>query len=246
MMENTGYHNVRAYSLDDLKSGLQNRTEAIEHTDFATSLRPHRTVYDEKTAAFYVITSNNQFLKFIDNGTNITQVAKTELSRLGPKCKYSRSFEIADEELLVCCGTVRTGQINRYTFGQDVHKFIGAYPAPRNLNDVYHSSSGWWYVSSTFDGFWRVRSLEDLTVNGTVIGSHASKLGFRGVPYYVSEIDGVLVVPQISSPREHHESAIVTFRESPDPTEELQDKLVVLDSGRPKAVDQQRKRRFKT
>ena len=147
---------------------------------------------------------------------------------MGPKCGYSRSFTITNEELLVCCSN---GMIKRYTFEQDDYQYIVAYPAPRNLNDVYHSSSGWWYVTSTFDGFWRVRSLHDLAVKGKMVGSQAGKLGFRGVPYYVSEVDGVLIVPQIASPRAQDESAIVTFRESLDPTEALQDKLVILDAG---------------
>jgi hypothetical protein len=243
MMEDTGYNKVRAYSLDNLKSDLQNRKETIEYTEFNTTSRPHRTAYDEKTAAFYVMTANNDFYKFTDSGNNITQVIKKELRKMGPECGYSRSFTITNEELLVCCST---GKIKRYTFEQGDYQYIGAYPAPKNLNDVYHSSSGWWYVTSTFDGFWRVRSLDDLAVNGTVIGSQARKLGFRGVPYYVSEVDGVLIVPQIASPRAKDESAIVTFRESSDPTEALQDKLVILDAGRPKEVDVKRKKGFST
>ena len=120
---------------------------------------------------------------------------------------------------------------------------LGSYNSPKNLNDVYHASSGWWYVTSTFDGIWRVPSLGRLVENGTIIASQNHLLGLRGVPYYISEVFRRIIVPVIASPRAADESAIISFHDNMTELE-LKDKHIICDFGRPQGVDRDRKNKY--
>jgi len=237
IMEDTGRGSVRAYILDDLHRSLQNPNHSLElkYQSLSTGSRPHRTLYDSPTAAFYVINSVGNLYKIVENNNKIT-LADMKLAPAGSGCGYTRSFTIDDDELLVACAT---GKITRIKY-RDEYQVLGSYSAPPNLNDIYHSTSGWWYITATYNGFWRVSSLDLLVVNGSHIASQNDLYGFRGVPYYVSEVDGHILVPTIASPDPKDESAIISFHDHVN-NPELEVKRIICDFGLTQQVDLKRK-----
>ena len=219
VVEDTGHHGLRVYRRDGERF-------AYLHDVGGLGERTHRVVYDAATAAFFVVASNSQHLARLEaDGDRLRLIDIRELSFL--EGRYTRSMTLDGETMLFVAGPDR---ITRTTYRDGRYRVLATYRVPEgfaSMNDVYHASDGWWYLTATPQRIVRSPSLEALDA-----GRHQDlydALGFDGTPYYLDEFDGRLFIPQITQ-----HNGVLSFRLGPDgPT----DRRVHFDFGQPTAVD---------
>lgn len=205
IFDDTGRGVLQAAQLVDLNEEtfvtLTNTTEYLGE-------RPHRVVYDYSTDRFYTINSNSQEIVRLrsDNGLLVVENS-APIPILGTA--YSRSLTIFRDRMYVVS---RGGMVTEMTYRHGLYETIRVYDMPpkfENMIDAYLSDSGWIYVSAKPYGFGRARSFEDFE-NGNYEDLY-QKIGFKGIPYYITEIEGRLVVPFLD-----HSNGILSFDEDED------------------------------
>ena len=196
--EDTEHQRIKMYYMDGANVRFYQEILAIIN-------RPHRILYDEQSAAFWVIGSHNQEIykfEIVDNGRTpyLRLVFRKKLDIL--KGNYIRSITIA-EGLMFLAGDV-DGQIIAVRYLDDSFAEVMRIPIPppvrsaHGINDIFVSADGWWYITSTQlpsrdnpepGGIVRARSLAALRRGE--YENVASELGIRKTtPYYLSEFDG--------------------------------------------------------
>ena len=226
VVDDTGRGGLRVYAAAGDGFRLVQRIAGL-------GLRPHRVRYDRPTAAFYVLAADSQQIsKLSRQGERLSLVYTKKLAFL--RGNYTRSMTIADDAMFFVSGP---GAVIKTSYRDDRYRVLASYRIPeklaglRNMNDLFRSDDGWWYVTATPTRMVRVRDLESLQ-RGECEDVYG-QLGLRGTPYYLSRIDGRDYVPQISE-----YSGIVSFvhREG-----RIADVRTLCDFGPPTPADERRK-----
>lgn len=193
VVEDTGRHNLNVYIKTN---GGFEQVQAIANT----GERPHRVIYDEATKSFYALAARSQKItKMVRDGDELKVLYTKKLPFL--KGRYSRSMTIIDGTMYF----VSNGPdafITQVKYDDDSYKVIKRWKMPKQmhgLNDVFRSSDGWFYVtySSIEQGGMRARSLDEIAAGGGE--DIAAELGLDNNPYYLSEIEGAIFVPEMSA-----------------------------------------------
>jgi hypothetical protein len=178
VVDNTQAHEVRVYRRDGDGYGLH---QVI--TDVGR--RPHRTVYDRDTDAFYVLAAESQeMVKLQVQGDKIAVTYKKPLPFL--EGTYARSFALIDDKMYFVSGP---GAITVVDYRSDSYRVLNSFPVPRELasaNDL-HFTDGVYLVSATKNKLVRCISLDALSGNGCESIYEALKL--KGNPYFFSVFD---------------------------------------------------------
>ncbi|MDT5061341.1 MAG: hypothetical protein QOH63_1800 [Acidobacteriota bacterium] len=195
-------------------------------------LRPHFTVYDPATSAFYVIGANSQTITKLKREGDRLRVQYTKNLQFLDGV-YTRSFTILDGDMYFVSGPRRIFK-TRYT--DDSYQVIASYKVPESLqsmNGLYRTEH-YYYLTGTPRTIVRTESLEALE-EGKYQDVY-DELGLHGTPYYIVRFDGRYYLPEITE-----YSGIVSFVE----TEGRIDNVSKLfDFGEPKLADDQEKKRL--
>jgi hypothetical protein len=234
--DDTGHGNLRAARKIGLVTFDKTPEDGVEEYEyvFDVGTRPHRVIYDDATESFYSIASGSQEILRVTNelGRLVVQHRQT-LDFLNRA--YTRSMAIIDGNIFF---VTRAHGIIEATYRNDVFEYVRTYPVPEfmdDLNDVFRSEAGWYYVTSTPGAIVRCRSLDDLaTENYEYL---TDLLGLEGTPYYPAEVEGRIYVPQITQ-----HSGIISFQDSE--TGPVTDVQVLFDFGKPEPPDEWRKGQF--
>jgi len=224
VVDDTGRHSLKVYkrSGDDFE-----RVQTLG----PFGKRTHRVRYDAGTKAFYVVSSNSQHITKLVRKGDLLEVAYTkELPFL--EGAYTRSMSIIDGEMYFTSGP---GHITRVRFDDDSYTPLGTYRVPEEMvsaNDVFRTSDGWWYVTSTPQRIVRARTLDDLD-DGRFEDVYET-LGLSGTPYYLAEFDGRVFVPQITQ-----YSGVISFVH--DEEGAISDVRTHFDFGPPNEQDEERR-----
>jgi len=216
VVEDTGYHNLRVYIKTD--EGFE-QIQTIENV----GERPHRLRYDSATKSFYALGGKSQEItKLVRDGYRLKVAYKKTLPFL--EGRYSRSMAIIDGTMYFVSNGPGAS-ITQVKYDDGSYEVIKRWEMPEHMhgmNDVFRSHDGWFYVtySSTEPGGMRALSLDEIAAGGGE--DIALKLGIEGRPYYISEVDGRIFVPEISVDGcnaihsfEHGEGGAMTHIEMP-------------------------------
>lgn len=190
--------------------------------------RPHRTMYDPATRKFYVLTSDtqNMYTLSVQNGKVLID-SKKNLPYL--EAAYVRSFSIIDGLMYFVSGP---NQILVANYKDGTFSLQEKYDVPagyRSMNDIKKLGS-YYYITVYSNQFIRLKDLSDFSTAENLY----TKLGFKGIPYYMSYFDGKVYVTEIDS-----YSAIRSFKLYND---EITKTEVLHDYGPPNAAVLNRKR----
>ena len=226
LVEDTGRHAVRVYRPEGDGFRKVGQIDGL-------GKRPHRIRYDAPSSAFYVLSAASQHItKLVREGDRVTVRYSRRLEFL--KDEYTRSMTIDGDAMVFVSGL---GFIFKTTFRDDRFSVLAQYRVPfevnglADMNDVFHTDDGWWYVTATPRPIVRTRSLEAL-----VRGEYEkldSQLGLQGTPYYLSRIEGRYYVPQIGE-----YNGVVSFVHRDG---RIADVRTVFDFGRPQPSDARRR-----
>lgn len=192
VVDNTGRGSLRIY---------QRTEDGFEAAQEIGPLgeRMHRVLYDPKTESFYALGARSQEIsKLVRDGDGLRVEYTKKLPFL--EGRYSRSMTIIDGTMYF----VSNGPgafITQVRYADDSYEVLRQWQMPeqmQGMNDVFRSSDGWFYVtySSEKPGGMRARSLGEIAEGG---GEDLKKaLGLDENPYYLTEIDGRIYVPEIS------------------------------------------------
>ena len=219
VVEDTGRNSVRAY---------RRRVDGTFHLVQilgGVGDRPHRVEYDATSSAFYVIASCSQEItKLVKKGNLLHLEYKKRLPFLSSS--YTRSFTILDGFMLFISGP---GAMFKASYLDDSYAVLDTIVLPKRLhsmNDLFKTSS-YYYLTATPRSMFRSRSIE-----GFCIGEWDdlySVLRLSGTPYYLTEFEGRIFVPQIDE-----FNGIISFIEDGPG---ISDGHVVFSSGAPIASD---------
>ena len=195
--------------------------------------RPHRTIYDAETAAFYVLSCASTDITKLTRQDDRLVVRYTKHLDFfqGENC---RSMTIFDGAMYFVAGP---DAILKTTYRDDRYRVLERYPVPKQLmgladqNDLFRTDDGWWYMTATPRPAARARSLEGLGRGQYELVS--DELGLRGTPYYLTRIDGRYYLPQITQ-----YDGIVSFVHRAGRIADVQ---VLVDFGRPTPSAQRRR-----
>ena len=227
-VDETGRDRLCVYRLHRDGFQMVQRIERLGH-------RPHRTIYDAETAAYYVLScASTDITKLVRQDDRLVVRYTKHLDFLqGEDC---RSMAIFDGAMYFVAGPEA---ILKTTYRDDRYRVIARYPVPKKLNgladqnDLFHTDDGWWYMTATPRPIARARSLDGLCRGQYEIVS--DQLGLRGTPYYLSRIDGRYYLPQIT---EHN--GIISFIHRDG---RIADVRVLYDFGPPIPADLKRRQR---
>ena len=157
--------------------------------------RPHRTVYDPMTRAFYCVASTSQEIVVLerDGSAGLRVAHRQKLPYL--EGAYVRSFTLIGGEILFVSGP---GRIIAATYADREFSKRREYRVPpkfASMNDLYFDGRRYVFtatpraiaVADSLEAFER-GEFEDVY----------DALRFRGTPYYVSAFDGALWIPEIT------------------------------------------------
>lgn len=226
LIEDTGRNAVVVYRPQG--NGFQ-KIQQVDHV----GKRPHRTVYDAPTGAFYVLAAESQDItKLMREGDRVVQRLQKHLDFL--EGEYTRSMTIVGEAMYFVSGpdvitktTYRDGRfevIRRYRVPDAVNGLSG-------MNDLVQTEDGGWLATATPGPIVYFRSLDALAAGQ--YEDLTRRLGLRGTPYYLSRIDGRYYVPQIDA-----YSGIVSFAWH---DRQIGDVRTFMDFGPPTQADADRR-----
>lgn len=182
-VEDTGNHQIIFY---ERVGDVFERKSIIQ-----TPARPHKITYDNKTDAFWALTSySGEMLKI----EVINKVPKITTTYRIPVIEnsYTRSFTIlSDGSFLI---TANNYGIVHVTFEGNEGKLVNIYPVPyefSDLNNIKDTEQG--YVITSNDALGYVSELAEIPS----MKNRAQDLGFAGSPYYVSVVENLVVIPEI-------------------------------------------------
>lgn len=223
--EDTGRGNIKYVQIQENGFGPINTLNDV-------GSRPHRIIYDPATEIFFTITSGDQTLHVIKNKGMILEIERSiKLHFL--KNSYCRSISIIDDFIYFTSGG---GSVFQTSYVDGELALIKSFSTPvgfESMNDVYKSKSGWFYFTST-SGRMICRSKSILSFSKGQYEDLSETIGLSGTPYYLSEFDDRLYVPQIT---EH--SGIIWIHEQPNGV--LEDCGKLFDSGPPNTHDKARR-----
>ena len=189
LYDNTGRGELHAVRKVRLNEDVT-LTETNVIPDMGT--RPHRVVYDEATERFYTIASLSQEIIRLRSESG-EAVVEHRFHAPFLNGVYSRSLSIIGDRMYIVSSN---GRISETTYRQGEYEVLNVYQLPSKFKamiDIYQSSNGWYYLSAKPRGFGRSRTLE-----GFATGDYEDlygRLGLKGIPYYITEVEGRLVVP---------------------------------------------------
>jgi hypothetical protein len=161
--------------------------------------RPHRVLYDEATKSFYVLSAkSHEITRLVREGDGLKTLYTKKLPFL--EGRYSRSMTIIDGTMYFVSNGP-SAFITQVKYTDDSFDIVKQWHMPEQMfgmNDVFRSSDGWFYVtySSMEQGGMRARSLDEIAAGG---GEDITvELGLDNNPYYLTEVDGAIFVPEIS------------------------------------------------
>ena len=203
--DSAGNHSAHVYRI--ARSGYQ-KVQTIGKL----GRRPHRTVWDEKTGAFWMLSSNDQSIhKLVPSGDRDAPL-QLEYSRKLDflEGKYTRSMTVWDGRMLFVSGP---NKIIVARHADDSFEMMESIPlpseVPSGMNDLFRTSDGWWYLTATDQSapkIFRARSLDALKEGDVENVAEALSLPKGAVPYYLSEFDGRIWVPLL------YQNGIMSFR----------------------------------
>jgi hypothetical protein len=234
--DDTGHGNLRAGKKLLMQSGAVGSDPNVEEHDlvFDVGLRPHRVIYDEAMKSFYAISSGSQEILRVTNENNLLVVQHLQTLPFLNKA-YTRSMSIIDGHMYF---VTRSQGIIESTYKDDVFDYVKSYPVPDilyDLNDVFRSEAGWYYVTGTPNAIVRCRDLDDLATGN--YEDLIPVLGIKGTPYYLSEIDGRLYLPQVGQ-----DNGLISFVDTE--TGPVTDIMVHFQFGPPEPADKWRKDQY--
>lgn len=223
--EDTGRNRLFVYTLTP--KGFK-KTQIIDNIDG----RPHRTIYDPKTKAFYVLTSTTQnMIVLTEKNKKVDIIKKVNLKFL--KETYTRSFSIIDDKMYFVSGPQKIIVTDYLKGNFEVEKeFI----VPNNvseMNDI-KKIQDYFYISIYPESMIRIK---DLT-NFHNVENIYKKIGFKGTPYYINSFDGKYFITEIDS-----SSGVKSFRVT---NNEIMDIKTINDSGSADEKVLKRKSEFPT
>lgn len=165
------------------------------------SKRPHRVQYDAITSAFYVILGGmtgdgvtREMVKLTRSGDTLTIANTSSLSFIGGQ--YSRGFNIIGGKMYI---VAEVGKVYEVSFNSTpIYTLDATYNLPSGFespNDVYQDSNGDWWVTATANKILKGASLTAIAA-GTYTNMYTT-LGLGGTPYYLTEFDGAMWIPEI-------------------------------------------------
>ncbi|MFD2332542.1 hypothetical protein ACFSR7_25065 [Cohnella sp. GCM10020058] len=219
--EDTGRDRLIVYTLTT--KGFV-RTQAIS----GITGRPHRTIYDPATQKFYVLTSDTQniYTLSVKDG-HVVIDSKKNLPYM--EAAYVRSFSIIDGLMYFVSGP---NQILVANYKDGTFSLQQKYDVPegyRAMNDI-KKIGNYYYITVYYNQFIRLKDLSDFSTAEDLY----TKMGFKGVPYYMSYFDGKVYVTEIDS-----YSAIRSFKVYNDEISKID---VMHDYGPPNAAVLNRKK----
>lgn len=190
--------------------------------------RPHRTIYDSATRKFYVLTSDTQniYTLSIKDGKVLVD-SKKNLTYL--EGAYVRSFSIIDGKMYFVSGPNQILVANYQDGTFSLQEKYDVPPGYRSMNDI-KKMGNYYYITVYYNQFIRLKDLSDFSTAEDLY----TKLGFKGIPYYMTYFDGKVYVTEIDS-----YSAIRSFKLYNDEISQIQ---VIHDYGPPNAAVLNRKR----
>lgn len=190
--------------------------------------RPHRTIYDSATQKFYVLTSDTQniYTLSIKDGKVLVD-SKKNLTYL--EAAYVRSFSIIDGKMYFVSGPNQILVANYRDGTFSLQEKYDVPPGYRSMNDI-KKIGNYYYITVYYNQFIRLKDLSDFSTAEDLY----TKLGFKGIPYYMTYFDGKVYVTEIDA-----YSAIRSFKLYNDEISQIQ---VIHDYGPPNAAVLNRKR----
>lgn len=189
VIDNTGYNEVV----------VLDRSLKFKQKFKNIGIRPHRTVYDSVSKAFYVIASPNIFCFKKSADGNLYLYYQKELSFiLG---SYVRSISIIDGQMYFVSGQSRIVIAN---YLDESYSVIKSYPVPdylTGMNDIFKFGD-YYYITSTNTTDWEIKPamLRTKNLNSLATGNYEDiykLVGFTSTPYYMSVFDNKFYVTEI-------------------------------------------------
>lgn len=183
--EDTGRHRLFVYK----KTGDEfSRVQILDNM----GNRPHKTIYDNVTERFYVMSSMTQELLVLkDNNGTVELENKIPLPFLNGL--YTRSFSIIDGQMYFVSGAQKITVADYNESGITVVKQYDVPEKYASMNDI-EKIGDYFYISSTPQALIRLKDLSNF--NGSV--DLMDDLGLKGTPYFISKIENTIFVPQIT------------------------------------------------
>lgn len=200
VIENAGYNEVLVL---DSNLRLKQRIANVTH-------RPHRTIYDPATDAFYVIATPNVYC-YKNVGGQLVLHHQKEIPFIVNS--YVRSIKIIDGYMYIISGN---GYINVVNYADQSYSIVNSYPVPAFMgvmNDIARIGD-YYYMTATQNSnhevapsVVRIRDLSRLQYS-----EHEdlyTTLGFTATPYYIENFDGEIFITEIGD-----ENRIMSFKGS--------------------------------
>ena len=225
LTEDSGRNKLKVYRRFDDNFSL---VQTIDNV----GLRPHRTIYDPATSAFYVIAANSQTITKLKRNADRLQVEYSKNLQF-LEGAYTRSITILDGYMYFVSGP---GRIFKTRYTDDSYQVLASYQVPealKSMNDLYKTEH-YYYLEGTPQAIIRTESLEALA-EGKYQDLY-QELGLKGTPYYIEYFDGRYYLPQITE-----SSGILSFLEVGD---KIDDVKVLFDFGVPTGEDDREKDRL--
>jgi hypothetical protein len=188
VIENTGYNEVIV-----LDSNLK-----FKQRLYNVGGRPHKTIYDLQTDAFYVVSAPYIFCyrKLAGQLTLIYQKSPSFLAGT-----YVRSFKIIDSKMYFVSGN---GHINVVNYIDESYTVMNAYPVPSNMSfmDDIEKVGDYFYLTAMqgADQIIAPTAVRIKDLNRLQYGEYEdiySKLGFTTTPYFIEVFDNRVFITEI-------------------------------------------------
>lgn len=196
--EDTGAHRLRIYQYRAGQFQLVNLVDNLGR-------RPHRVRFDAASGRFYAIAGDLYALTLTPQG-EVRRLDRIPLPFL--EGSYTRSFTFHDGNCYFVSGNGFIHQTVLRAGAAEVRKKFAVPERASSMNDLWFGPRGVWVTASPQTIF-EAASLEALD-RGDYADRYA-ELGFRGTPYYIAELEGDWVIPEIT---EH--SGVLRFQPQAD------------------------------
>lgn len=226
--EDTGRHAIKVYNNKNEKDFQL--SQVIRNVGF----RPHRTIYDPKRMAFYVVGSGDQSLHIFKNRKGVL-VRERQLVISELEGQYTRSITLRGDRLYF----VGTGDIVVFRIsGSDQPEFVFEFKIALaaqyvGSNDLFFFEDGGGILSSTPQKLTVFQEIDDLATG------EAKDLStfLKGTPYYVTVFDNSLFIPEITE-----YTRIVRYPMLDSNVVDFDEGSILFDFGPPNKSSIQRKR----
>lgn len=160
--------------------------------------RPHRTVFDDKTKTFLTLGSMDQTLYRVD--ANRVEPAVTESYKLDfINGYYTRSFSLYQDKLYFVSELQAVVEAV-IADGRAVE--LARYPVPekfKSANDLFFTGRGFVMTATLGETGQGVIGTASSLAGLAGLEDQSEQLGFRSVPYYVSQYDQTVIIPEVSN-----------------------------------------------